>query len=82
MDLVQYYQWILGNMCKDDESVLLLFKIVMSNDLSEIKNAMNQTETLDKSDEDFGSDRSVLTYCEVKVNLISQFHFVQFFIKY
>lgn len=58
-------------MCKNDDSVLLLFKIIMSNDVSEIKSAMNQAETLDESDEEFGSDRSVLTYCEV--SLISYF---------
>lgn len=67
-DQVQYYNWILGNMCKEDESVLLIPTVAKCSDIDELKSLINQPILAeDLADAEFGAHRALITYCEVRI---------------
>lgn len=63
---VQYYQWILGNMCKEHESALLFSAVSKCNNETELKSLINQPIVLEEEiGTEFGTDHALITYCEV-----------------
>lgn len=65
---MQYYQWILGNICKEDESFLIILAIDKCSNVNELKSLINQPIVAeDLADVEFGAHRALITYCEVRI---------------
>ena len=71
-DKIQYYQWVLGNMCKENEnSMLVLSSISKCNSETELKSLIYQIIAMDEDlCAEFGTDHAVVTYCEVSFKIL------------
>lgn len=67
-DKVQYYEWILGHICKNNTNVRedIIARFASCEDSEDIKNIIDESIQLeDENDLEFGSEKKILTYCEV-----------------
>ena len=66
VDVSQYYQWVLGNMCRGVESISSLSSVAQCDSESELKSVINQPVIVAEDiTTEFGADHAVITYCEV-----------------
>lgn len=67
-DKVQYYEWILANLCKSETNVReeIINRFAECEDIEDVRAILNEpVQVEDQEDQEFGKDKGVLTYCEV-----------------